>query len=250
MASFFCTIVPREDPTARPGITVFFQHPMKRIFLLLLTLATASAAHAQSGSSADYGSSDGTASRNTGFGLKGGYNLASIEGAGAGLFTNRENLKDFHAGMYGQFGFSNFASLMVELLFSRKGYRSDYLATGVAYDIRLDYVELPVLFVANITEMLSLHVGPQVSLLANAQAGSRSVSINDYGFNALDYGGIAGAEARLGVAKVGARFDWSLGKIYKDGAVLRYNTASGPVIADTNIRNQVFQLYLGLGFKH
>ena len=215
-----------------------------------LTLLTISTALAQQGSSTDYSSSDGTESRNTGFGIKGGYNLASIQGTGAGLFTNRDNLKDFHAGVYAQYGFTNFASLMVELLYSRKGYRTDYLATGTAHDNRLSYVELPVLFVANLTETLSLHFGPQVSLLTDVTQGSTAVSISDYGYNSLDYGGIAGAEARLGAAKVGARFDWSLGKIYKDGTVVRYNTASGPAIGDSNIRNQVFQLYLGLGFKH
>ena len=227
---------------------------MKNTFLLFVLLAAATAAPVcaqSSGSSADYNNGDGTASRNTGFGIKGGYNLASIQGAGAGLFTNRENLKDFHAGMYAQFGFNSFASLMVELLYSRKGYRSDNLATGAAYDTRLDYVELPVLFVANITESLSLHAGPQVSLLANAQQGGRSVSIDDFGFNSLDYGAIAGAEARLGFAKVGARFDWSLGSLYKSGTVLGTNPATGTTtLADPNTRNQVFQLYVGLGFKH
>lgn len=221
--------------------------------LLTLALGLALApAYAQQGpgvgSSTDYKASDGTESRNTGFGIKGGYNLASIKGTGADLFTNRDNLKDFHAGVYGQFGFNNFASLMVELLYSRKGYRTDYL--GTTHDTRLDYLELPILFVGNLTETLSIHVGPQVSLLTNVRNGDANVSIGDYGFNSLDYGAIAGAEARLGFAKVGARFDWSLGKVYKDGTVVRYNTATGAAIGDNNIRNQVFQLYLGLGFKH
>ncbi|MDO7844850.1 porin family protein [Hymenobacter sp. M29] len=223
------------------------------LFTLALGLALAPAAHAQQGpgvgSSADYSATDGTESRNTGFGIKGGYNLASIQGTGASLFTNRDNLKDFHAGVYGQFGFNNFASLMVELLYSRKGYRTDYLGTA-ARDTRLDYLELPILFVGNLTETLSIHVGPQVSLLTNVRNDGATVSIGDNGFNSLDYGAIAGAEARLGFAKVGARYDWSLGKLYKDGTVVRYNTATGAAIGDNNIRNQVFQLYVGLGFKH
>jgi hypothetical protein len=223
------------------------------LFTLALGLALAPAVHAQQGpgvgSSTDYAASDGTESRNTGFGIKGGYNLASIQGTGTSLFTNRDNLKDFHAGVYGQFGFNNFASLMVELLYSRKGYRTDYLGTATR-DTRLDYLELPILFVGNLTETLSIHVGPQVSLLTNVRNGDATVSIGDGGFNSLDYGAIAGAEARLGFAKLGARFDWSLGKVYKDGAVVRYNSATGAAIGDNNIRNQVFQVYLGLGFKH
>ena len=225
----------------------------KALFAFALALAAAPAVRAQDGpgldSSTKYPASDGTESRNTGFGIKGGYNLASIEGTGAGLFTNRDNLKDFHAGAYGQFGFNNFASVMVELLYSRKGYRTDYLGTGTR-DTRLDYLELPILFVGNITETLSIHVGPQVSLLTNVRDGDANLDISANGFNSLDYGGIAGAEARLGFAKIGARFDWSLGKIYKDGTVLRYNNSTGATLTDNNIRNQVFQVYLGLGFKH
>ncbi|GAC1593283.1 MAG: hypothetical protein NVS3B25_14930 [Hymenobacter sp.] len=228
---------------------------MKRtlLFFLLAGAVAPTAVYAQkgpgTGSSTDYAPGEGTESRNTGFGIKGGYNLASIQGSGASLFTNRDNLKDFHAGVYAQYGLNNFASLMVELLYSRKGYHTDYLGT-TGRDTRLDYLELPMLFVANLTETLSLHVGPQVSVLTNVRDGGATVSIGNYGFNSFDYGGIAGAEARLGFAKVGARFDWSLGKIYKDGTVVHYTTATSPgPIGDSNIRNQVFQVYLGLGFK-
>src|SRR6476469_5847069 len=186
----------------------------KAFFALALALGAAPAARAQDGpgigSSTNYAASDGTESRNTGFGIKGGYNLASIHGAGADLFTNRDNLKDFHAGVYGQFGFNTVASLMVELLYSRKGYRTDYLGTATR-DTRLDYLELPILFVGNLTEPLSIHVRPQVSLLTNVRDGGANLDISANGFNSLDYGAIAGAEARLGFAKVGARFDWSLG---------------------------------------
>jgi hypothetical protein len=180
----------------------------KALFALALALTAAPAVRAQDGpgldSSTQYPASDGTESRNTGFGIKGGYNLASIQGANASLFTNRDNLKDFHAGVYGQIGFNNFASLMVELLYSRKGYRTDYLGTSTR-DTRLDYIELPVLFVANLTETLSIHVGPQVSLLTNVRDGGANLDIAANGYNSLDYGGIAGAEARLGFAKLGAR---------------------------------------------
>lgn len=224
----------------------------KAAFALALALGAAPAAHAQEGpgtrSSTDYeAGGDGTESRNTGFGIKGGYNLASIEGANASLFTNRDNLKDFHAGVYAQYGFTNFASLMVELLYSRKGFQSNFPGT-TAQDIRLDYIELPLLFVANLTETLSIHLGPQVALLNNVNEGGTTVSLAANGYNTLDYGGIAGAEARLGIAKLGARFDWSLGKVYKDGAMVRTGTTS-VALADNNIRNQVFQVYLGIGFK-
>jgi hypothetical protein len=234
---------------------------MKKLFLLLTALAATAGNHAQaqggalSSKSYDNGSS-GTESRNTGFGIKGGYNISSLNGSGANLFPNKNSLNAFNAGVYGQFGFNNFASLQVELLYIRKGYHTDAGTTAAgqpypAHDTRLDYYELPVLFVGNITETLSFHIGPQVSLLSKVRSGDQDLSLSDNGYNSLDYGAIGGVEARLGPARLGVRYDLGLGKIYKDGTVVKYNNSAllANGITDSNIRNQSFQVYLGVGFR-
>ena len=234
----------------------------KTILLLALAGAAAGQARAQGGGlsskSYDNGSS-GTESRNTGFGIKGGYNVSSLNGSGASLFPNKNSLSAFNAGVYGQFGFSNFASLQVEVLYIRKGFRTEQgsvTAGGVttayaARDNRLDYLELPIMFVGNITETLSFHLGPQVSLLTKVKSGDEDLDLSANGYNSLDYGAVGGVEARLGPARLGVRYDLGLGKIYKDGTVVKYNNtalfASG--ISDSNIHNQSFQVYLGLGFR-
>lgn len=233
---------------------------MKTLLLLAALAATAGRqALAQGGSlsskSYDNGSS-GTESRNTGFGIKGGYTVSSLNGSGASLFPNKNSLKAFNAGVYGQFGFNNFASLQVELLYIRKGYSTDAGTTAAgqaypAYDTRLDYYELPVLFVGNITETLSFHLGPQVSLLTKVRNGDQDLSLADNGYKSLDYGAVGGVEARLGPARLGVRYDLGLGKIYKDGTVVKYNNSAlfANGITDSNIRNQSFQVYLGIGFR-
>ena len=234
----------------------------KTLFTLWLAIAAASAAHAQIGtrSSKDYDNGEGGyRAGNTGFGIKGGYNVSDLRGSGSGIFPNSKSLDAFNAGVYGQLGFNEFASLQVELLYIRKGFRTEEttVTTGgttttyAARDNRLDYLELPILFVGNVTETLSFHVGPQVSLLTKVKSADEDLGLENNGYNSLDYGAVGGVEARLGPARLGVRYDLSLGKIYKDGAVVRYNNSAlfANGISDSNIYNQSFQVYLGLGFR-
>lgn len=234
---------------------------MKNVFLLsALALATGPQALAQGGlTSKDYDNgATGTESRNTGFGLKGGYNVSYLKGSSVDLFPNANSLSAFNAGVYGQFGFSNFASLQVELLYSRKGYRTDAntaaTTTGSypAFDTRLDYIQLPVLFVGNITETLSFHVGPQVGVLTKVMQGGQDLDLKANGYNSLDYGAVGGVEARLGLGRLGVRYELGLGSVYKDGTVVRYQgnpITTSSTGTDGNIHNQTFQVYLGIGFR-
>lgn len=225
---------------------------MKYILLLPALLATVAAAQAQVKglpAASDYADGPGTTARNTGFGLKGGLSYSTLQGSGTSIFSDRDQLKTFHAGVYGQYGFTRFASLQVEVLYSRKGFRS--VVAGSQQANRLDYVAVPVLFVANLTETLSLHLGPQVAVLASARSGEVDLAVGQSGYHRFDFGGVAGAEARLGPARLGVRYDLSLAPLYKDGATLTYNGQPlSSLVSDPDIRNSVLQVYLGLGFAH
>jgi hypothetical protein len=227
---------------------------MKYALLLLTSLAATGAAHAQVRglpSASDYSEGQSTTSRNTGFGIKGGLSYSDLQGSGTSIFTSRDKLNTFHAGVYGQYGFTHFASLQVELLYSRKGFQSTAPASGSQQDNRLDYLALPVLFVGNITETLSFHLGPQVSMLTGARSGSQRLDVSQSGYQRFDFGGVLGAEARLGPARLGVRYDLSFAKLYKDGAALTYNGQPlSTLVTDPNIRNSVLQVYLGLGIAH
>jgi len=212
---------------------------MKKLFLLLL-LAVASTpaalAQARAGgelSSKDYTGGGTTESRNTGFGIKGGYNLNRIYGSGTDNLNNLKSSNTFHAGVYGQLGFNEFASLQVELLYSRKGFD----LPDTENNVRLDYLQLPVLFVGNITETISFHLGPQISVLTKVKQGDKNLDIDENGYNAIDYGAVGGAELRLGPGRIGARYDLGLGKIFDE-------EKSG--IKD-RVSNGTFQVYVGIG---
>jgi hypothetical protein len=222
-------------------------------FLLFLLLAVASTpaafAQARAGgelSSKDYTGGGTTDSRNTGFGVKGGYNLSNAYGDGT-KSHDFSTANTFHAGVYGQFGFNEFSSVQVELLYSRKGFTgttgsSTTPTSTSSMDTRLDYLELPILYVGNITETISFHLGPQISLLTKVKEGDKDIALADNGYNSVDYGAVGGLEARLGPARIGARYDLAFGKIYdeSDAKIIARN------IKD-RVSNGTFQVYVGIG---
>lgn len=223
---------------------------MKKILLfLLLAVASAPAAFAQAApggalSSKDYSGGGTTSSRNTGFGIKGGYNLNGVRGDDFKGF-DRNSHNDFHAGVYGQFGFNEFSSVQAELLYSRQGFETKSGAYGAAETLHMDYISLPIMYVGNFTKDLSFHVGPQASLLINANNG-QSLALAQNGFNTFDFGGVGGLEARIGPARIGARYNLSLGKIFEDGPTAS-NFIAGKY-SNSKAYNNLFQVYVGIGF--
>jgi len=225
------------------------------LFLLLATASTPAAfAQARAGgelSSKDYTGGGSTESRNTGFGIKGGYNLNRLRGDelkdATSKTIDREARNDFHAGFYGQFGFNEFASVQLEALYSRQGFTTAASAGSQHY--RMDYLSVPIMFVGNVTETLSFHVGPQISLLTKVrnEDTKQDLDIDTYNFNSLDYGGVAGVEARVGPARVGARYNLGLGKLFGDGTPIDKNSP-GAYGKNKDIYNNTFQVYVGFGF--
>jgi hypothetical protein len=222
---------------------------MKKSFLtFLLAGATVPVAFAQtspSGTTAkDYTGGGVVNSRNTGFGIKGGYNLNGLRGDDI-TGINRNSRSDFHAGFYGQFGLNDFSSVQAELLYSRQGFTAN-VGTNGEQTYRMDYLMLPIMYVGNVTETLSFHVGPQVSLLTKAKLEDKDLALSENGFNTFDFGGVGGLEARIGPARVGARYNLSLGKLFED------NTPTGATIdkrfGNSKIYNNLLQVYVGIGF--
>ena len=225
---------------------------MKKILLfLLLGLALAPAAFSQARAGGNLSSTDytpgGTDSRNTGFGVKGGYSLSNFFGAGNSIFPNRDNLNTYQAGLYGQFGLNDFSSVQVELLYSRKGIRYTYPGAGLN-DLRLDYLSLPILYVGNITNNFSFHVGPELSLLTKVNANGQSLDIKTYGFNSFDVSGLLGLEYRIGPARIGARYDLGLAPIFSNSAYRNSSYLASAGTTMDRVTNQTFQIYLGVGF--
>ena len=224
---------------------------MKKILLLALLAAastTGAFAQARAGgelSSKDYTGGGVTGSRNTGFGIKGGYNLNGLRGDDV-KGIDRNSHSAYHAGVYGQFGFNNFSSLQVELLYSRQGFTANTGPSNRRQTYNTDYLLVPVMYVGNFTKTLSFHIGPQVGLMNKLKRDDLDLAIEDAGFNSFDYGGVAGLEARVGPARIGARYNLFLSKVFEDGQV--NNSIINPTLANSDLYNNLFQVYVGIGF--
>lgn len=208
-------------------------------------------------SSTDYPSaSGGTGSRNTGFGIKGGFTASNFRGDDKKNYSDEGIYNTFHAGIYTQYGFSDKFSIQPELLYSRQGFAGNnglpnsqnQLING-AYNTRLDYIQVPVLLVYNFLDNVSVHVGPQVSLLTKVRENGVERKLakdnnNSYAYNSLDYGLAAGLEARIGPARVGGRYVAGFNEIIKDQDLAKTGARS---LSD--IKNGAFQVYVGFGFN-
>lgn len=209
---------------------------MKRTILLLFSFLFTLGAYAQT----DYGPSAGQQNHNlfsgtrpnSGFGIKGGVNFATLRGSDKDVMGSFSGTTTFHAGVYTQFSLGNTFSIQPEALYSRKGIeRNDST-------FRYDYLEVPVLAVFNITENVSVHFGPQVGVMIAAKEGDRETEMEP--LNTFDYGVAAGAEARLSIFRLGARYNLGF-------ADLRKENDQGQKI-NQDVKHGVFQVYLGIGF--
>ncbi len=171
-------------------------------------------------------------SPNSGIGIKGGVNFASVHGSDKDKFGDVNSHTSFHAGIFAQFGFGEFFSLQPEVLYSRKGFeRQDSV-------YRFDYLEVPVLAVFNITDNFSVHLGPQVGVMVSAKVEDEEIEMEPY--NTFDYGAAAGLEGSVDRFRVGARYVHSFGDLRKEDSM-------GNNINE-DIKNGVIQVYLGVSF--
>lgn len=165
-----------------------------------------------------------------GVGLKGGLNFANQNFETDGLDISPDGRTGFHFGAYLNISLGDKFGLQPEALFSQKG--SEFEIAGFTSESNFNYVDIPVLVRYNITDIFSLHAGPQVSVLLSAE--------DEDGTDIED--NITGSEFALAF---GAQVDLPLGLI--GGA--RYNLGLSDIndvdSGGTEVKNRVFQLYVG-----
>lgn len=215
---------------------------MKKILLLSFALITSLAGFAQkrvtSTAPVNHNMEGNTAPRNSGFGLKGGLNISNIHGSNESAYPNAKGKTSFHVGAFSQFSVTDFFSVQPEVLYSRQGFNSSSnpgsaIKTG-AIDTKLDYINVPVLFSFQVLDNISLQAGPMVGLLLTAKENDTETIKEQY--NSFDYGGAAGIEGRLSIARLGVRYNYSIADIYKAPRV------------SPEISNNALQVYVGIGF--
>jgi hypothetical protein len=186
--------------------------------------------------------------KNTHFGIKGGLNISN-------LYTkdvSSENLRvGYHAGIFLKLGLSNYFAIQPELVYSTKGaqlkYNNDLLAGNA--DFNLNYLDIPVLAVVNITPFFNIHAGPYFSFLTNVKVKNNTEGSDAFDFenelNRSDFHTFdAGATVGLGVdfrrVSLGARYNYGFSNIGKERDFL------GQSYRLPNAKNSLFQVYLSV----
>ena len=182
------------------------------------------------------------------FGIKGAASLTS-------LYTDnvsKEHAKfGFNAGVYAKLPITTGFSIQPELLYSVKGAKdtySNFVQGDGEYRFNLNYLELPVLAVVNITRNFSIHAGPYVGYLVSANVknvdnngeiqGATDLKADD--FKRWDVGLAGGVALDVSAFTLGARYNYGLTEIGKSGSL------SGDLTK--NSKNAGVSVYVGFAF--
>lgn len=164
------------------------------------------------------------AAQETSFGAKAGVNLANLTGDDVGDTDMKIGL---HLGGYANIMFSDLLGLSPELLFSTQGAKSETETTIPFFgtikakgNLKLTYINVPLLLKVVPTEGFNIHVGPQIGFLLSAKSelevnGESSDEDVKDSFKSTDFGLAAGAGYELPSGlNFGLRYNTSLGSIY------------------------------------
>lgn len=158
------------------------------------------------------------------FGIKGGVNLANLN---TNDNENLSNRTSFHIGGLAHLHLSKQFAIQPELLYSGQG------ASSSAGDIKLSYINIPVIAQYMFGEGFRIETGPQFGLLVGAKAADTDVKSS---FTSADLG-------------------WAFGVGYKTpsgfGVDARYNLGLTDITDNSSdVKNSVWQLGIFYQFKH
>ncbi|UQD56280.1 porin family protein [Flavobacterium sp. K5-23] len=170
------------------------------------------------------------------FGVKAGLNVSSINNIDEdGVDSN--SLIGFHVGFFGEFMVSDKFAIQPELLYSTQGVELEFL--GEKGDLKLDYINIPVLGKYYVSDAFSLEAGPQIGFLVSAKANSGGVEedVKDE-LKSTDVSLAFGANYTISKnIMIGARYNLGLTR-------LQENLSPG----EKDFKNSVFQISLGYKF--
>jgi hypothetical protein len=183
------------------------------------------------------------------FGIKGGVNLSN-------MYTNDVNDKNtkigFNGGVFLKAALSDHFAIQPEVLLTMKGAELDYnndFVSGTG-NFSLNYVEVPLLAVINITPNFNIHGGVYAASLINVTVTNKgTISSFDFAkdlgrdnFETLDYGLVGGIGFNFNLVSFGVRYDYGMNTVGKS-----YDF-SGVSHVFPDGKNSALQLYLGISF--
>ena len=179
------------------------------------------------------------------FGFKGGLNFSN-------LYTDQVDdnnvLTGFNAGLYAKFPVAKGIAIQPEISYTTKGAELVYnnaFANGTA-KFNVNYIEVPVLLVMNITDNFNVHVGPYAAYMvsgktetdSNIFSSQNQLDTND--FNKIDAGIAGGLGVDLDALNFGVRYNYGLTNVGKE------RNYAGTDYTFPDAKNSVLSVYVGL----
>lgn len=179
------------------------------------------------------------------FGFKGGLNFSN-------LYTDQVDdnnvLTGFNAGLYAKFPIAKGIAIQPEISYTTKGAELVYnnaFAKGTS-KFNVNYIEVPVLLVMNITDNFNVHVGPYAAYMVSGKTETDSniftsenkLDTND--FNKFDAGIAGGVGVDLDALNFGVRYNYGLTNIGKE------RNFGGTSYTFPDAKNSVLSVYVGL----
>ncbi|WP_413998528.1 porin family protein [Flavobacterium sp. W1B] len=184
------------------------------------------------------------------FGVKGGINFSN-------LYTDNVDdqnvLTGFNVGLFAKLPVTNSISIQPEIYYTEKGSELTYNNTFVSgtAKFKLNYIEVPVMLVANLTKNFNVQFGPYAAYLIDGKTTNESNggtfnfsdNINKDDFNKIDAGIAAGLGIDLETISFGVRYNYGLTKVGKERnfAGTNYTFPDG--------KNSVLSLYGAFSFN-
>ena len=176
------------------------------------------------------------------YGFKGGLNFSN-------LYTDKVDdnnvLTGFNAGLYAKFPIAKGIAIQPEISYTTKGaelvYNNAFVKGTAKFNV--NYIEVPVLLVMNITDNFNVHVGPYAAYMvsgktsndSNLMSTQRDLDTDD--FNKFDAGLAGGLGIDLDAVNFGVRYNYGLTKIDKE---------SNTNFISSDAKNSVLSVYVGL----
>ena len=155
-------------------------------------------------------------------GIKGGLNSSTL------TVNSAVGRTGFHAGIFFRSDPARTFGYQAELLYSMKGagwsVNIPFINIGQSADIKLNYVDLPIMAVYRPIPALELHGGGYIGLLLNSEYSTTGSLIDlngDLGqgnFNSIDAGALVGLAVNIGPVQLGARYNFGLANVSRSSA--------------------------------
>lgn len=214
---------------------------MKKIILSVIAIATFGFSQAQE----------------VKYGAKAGLNLATLSGD----IEDLNSKIGFHIGAFAEIKFTEKFSFQPELLMSTQGAKYEYSESEIfggtefgfseESNLKLTYLNIPLMAKYYATSKFSLEVGPQIGFLVSAKEDYEYVETID---GDVDYSESEdGIDVKDNFKSIDFGMNFGLGYNFTDNvsAGIRYNLGLSNILEDSGdfeAQNSVFQLSLGYRF--